>query len=223
MKWQTLQRDVHIYSSSVKAEEATLPSGTTDADIQELAMKLYCLRAGKKGPDGNDIYSLPLKYKEVEKYLSEHPKFGGRSEGEEAQLVKSAMGRGPGHSSEGDIEGEVVGINGKRPRGIKSTRRDGKRKREDVVFSETLVDIKDQIVRIGEVMQLVAERQEKSRAFEHDFMLLQILLVGSAPHRRVLERVTRGEENASGVEEVRNDERVLEESTQSATRSRRSH
>lgn len=59
VKWQTLQRDVKIYLAAIKAAEATPASGTTADDIEELAMKLNCIRDGQKSSDGTDVYSLP--------------------------------------------------------------------------------------------------------------------------------------------------------------------
>lgn len=66
-------------------------NGTTDAGMNELAMRFYCARERRKYKDWQDIYSVPFKYKLAANFLSQHLKFGWRTIEWERRLRYSAM------------------------------------------------------------------------------------------------------------------------------------
>lgn len=187
VKWQTLLRGVQIYFGEVKYVEETPASGTEAADIEELAMKLYCIRTRKKSAHTTDMHIILLKYKETARYLKAHPNFGELTNNEEDALLGNELGRGG--SSDAETEGGFSRDRGKQPKGQKRCQRDEKRRKEEEVLVETLKNIKEQINRTAEVMEKAVECLERSKLFERDFMLLQVLLEGSIAHARVLERI----------------------------------
>lgn len=76
-------------------------------------MRFYCIRAVKKGEDGNDVYSLPFRYKEAVPYLQVHPKCGAPSDENVAKLKGNEMWRGV--ASDLETESAVGSTIGKRP------------------------------------------------------------------------------------------------------------
>lgn len=91
-------------------------NGTTEVDMEDITMRLYCAGAGLKEKDGKDVYVMPFKYRGAAEVFSQHPKFGRRSEKEEKALRDSSMRWG--ESSDSGNTGGMTTI-GKRPRGMK--------------------------------------------------------------------------------------------------------
>lgn len=80
VKFQVLSRELQHFIAARKSAHNKPRSGATDVDTDELTMRLYCAREGRKDKDGQDVYEMPFKYREAADFLSQHPKFGGRSE-----------------------------------------------------------------------------------------------------------------------------------------------
>lgn len=109
-----LCREVQHYLAARKAAHTKPRNGSTDVDMDELTMRLYCARAGRKDSNLQDVYALPFMYVDAANFLCEHPKFGERTEAEEKQMRDSAMGHGESWDG-GETSGMTV--TGKRPRG----------------------------------------------------------------------------------------------------------
>ena len=62
-------------------------SGMTEENMGELVMNLYCKKAGKELEDGSYQLAKPFKFIEASNFLSDHPKFGGKSEEEENKVI----------------------------------------------------------------------------------------------------------------------------------------
>lgn len=200
VKWQALAREVQHYLGARKAAHNKPRSGSTEVDIEELTMRLYCARAGRKDSNGHDVYALPFKYVEAANFLASHPKFGGRSEADEKRLRDSAMGR----EESGDGEDTAAsGVGRKRPRGVKADKRAVQKARGDAEVADTLREIKEELSKNTAVMRSVAEGQEKSRLHDKNVMLLQVLPPDSEVYRNVLKKVMEdaaAESNATATE-----------------------
>lgn len=77
----------------------------------------------------------------------------------------------------------------KRPKGIKSRKRDELESRKEDKVVGTLSDIRDELRRSTDVMKTVADGQAEGRRFDKDCTLLQILPLESEEYKRVLSRV----------------------------------
>lgn len=89
-----LARESQIYLGALGAARNTKRGkkrGMTEEDLDEMAMILYCSRAGPKDNNGHLINAQPFKYIRAAKYLRRHRKFGGVCKAEESAAVQSAI------------------------------------------------------------------------------------------------------------------------------------
>lgn len=87
VKWQILHREGQIYLAARKASFNIPSSGRTALGMEEPAIKLYRFHAGKKGIEGNYVFSTQFLYVEAALFLKNHPKFGGQSSDDERKMV----------------------------------------------------------------------------------------------------------------------------------------
>lgn len=116
VKWQILQRQAIIYLGAMSAannRKQGRKCGLNAEDVEQLTMRLYCLRAGRKNKNGHIISVPPFKYISAAHYLSRLPKFGGSDESVQCRPTKPSDGRGLNTTGECAREdGEVRDDNG---------------------------------------------------------------------------------------------------------------
>lgn len=128
---------------------SNLGSGLTMDDCKALTMKLYCICAGRKDENVNNIFAPTFSYLDGAKYLSKHPKFCATRR-EEVSLVDIAVRRKRSHVSNNDDgspassdDDDVTGMDGRRRKkrkGIQAYNRKGKEEARD---SEAAKEFKD--------------------------------------------------------------------------------
>lgn len=62
VKFQSLQREAQRFLAAWKSENSQQGSEMSDDNVEELAMKLYRTRAGRKDNERNAVFSLTFRY-----------------------------------------------------------------------------------------------------------------------------------------------------------------
>lgn len=94
VKWKVSSRGVHHLLSARKAPNNIPMIGATDGGMDDLTIRLYCMRVIRKDKNGQEVYEVPFIYVDAVEFLSQHPKIGGRSGEDSDKLRNSSMGIG---------------------------------------------------------------------------------------------------------------------------------